>query len=397
MTKLIPAERKRLLAIARSYGTPVYVYDEKVLVRQAARLQRLFPDIAFHYAIKANANPTILRTLKKAGMGAEAVSPGELRLALSVGFKPAQISFTCSSMTEGELVEAARSGVRVHLDSLGQLRLWGERKLGSHVSIRLNQGIGAGHHAHVITGGPDSKFGIGLRDIPEVLKIAKKYRLTITGVQQHIGSNVLDAAIVEKAIEKLLNTVSKFPDITHIDFGGGLGVPYEPGVRPLALETLGKRVSARIRRFTRETGRSLTFAMEPGRFLVAEAGTLLVLVTDSKETEKHLFVGVNSGFNHLVRPAMYGSYHPIENLTRARGPRKPLTIVGNVCESGDIFATKRRMVMPVVGDILAIQMAGAYGFSMASEYNLRKRPKEILIQSATRFKNISFDPRDYVV
>ncbi len=396
MAKLIPAEKKRLLAIARSFGTPVYAYDAVQIERACKRLRRHVPDAAIHYAIKANANPAILKIIKAAGCGVEAVSIGELMLAQSLGFASERISFTCSNLTEKELVRAARAGVRVHLDSLHQLTVWGTRKLGKEVSLRLNQGIGAGHHAHVITGGPDSKFGISLRDIPQAKRIARKYGLTITGLQQHIGSNVLDIKVFERAMTTLLATADGFPDLMHIDFGGGFGIPYEPGQKPLPLETLGKRATALMKEYYKRRGYRVAFSFEPGRYIVAEAGTLLVEVTDIKSTEKHLFVGVNSGFNQLIRPAMYDAYHPIENLSRARGPRKLLTIAGNVCESGDILARARRMVTPQIGDILAIGIAGAYGFSMASVYNLRALPKQILYAGKTT-KNISVNPTEYAV
>ena len=396
MTKLGTAERARLLSVAKKFGTPLYVYDAQTITAQCEKLKRNFPDTVFHYAMKANSNPEILKIIKKAGCGVEAVSLGELRLAMQIGFKPAHISFTCSNLTEAELIEAGKSGALAHLDSLHQLEVWGKKKLGSTVSLRLNQGIGAGHHAHVITGGPESKFGISVRDIAKAKALAKKYGLVITGIQQHIGSNVLDIKIFEKAVRTLLATAKTFPDITHIDFGGGIGVAYTPGTPSLPLGELGKRVRTLTRAFEKEVGREVHFSMEPGRFLVAEAGTLLVSVVDMKTTEKHFFIGVNSGFNQLIRPAMYGSYHPIENLTRARGQRKVVTVAGNVCESGDIFATKRAMVVPQIGDTLAILIAGAYGFSMASNYNLRKLPKEVLLTSSGS-KDISFAPHTFAV
>jgi diaminopimelate decarboxylase len=391
MTKLNTTERARLLSVAKKFGTPLYVYDAALISAQCEKLKRNFKDTSFHYAMKANSNPQILSLIKKAGLGVEAVSIGELELALSVGFAASRISFTCSSLTEAELVHIAKTGVRVHLDSLHQLEIWGAKKLGTTASIRLNQGIGGGHHAHVITGGPDSKFGIVLRDVPKAKTLAKKYGVSITGIQQHIGSNVLDIKIFEKAVRVLLETAKSFPDVAHIDFGGGIGVAYAPGVSSLPLGELGKRMRSLTGSFQREVGRTVAFSMEPGRFLVAEAGTLLVSVTDIKSTEKHHFVGVNSGFNQLIRPAMYGSYHPIENLTRARGPRKSVTVAGNVCESGDIFASKRLMVAPQIGDTLAMLIAGAYGFTMASNYNLRKLPREVLL-TLSGAKDISFVP-----
>ncbi len=291
MTMLIPSEKKRLLSVARKFGTPVYVYDAVRIERQCAKLLRHFPDASFHYAMKANSNPAILKLIRKAGFGLEAVSIGELRLALATGFKPEDISFTCSNITEQELREVAKQGVRVHLDSIAQLALWGEHRLGGEVSLRLNQGIGAGHHEHVITGGPDSKFGISLKDVPQAKRLAKKYGLTIVGLQQHIGSNVLDVATFERAMRTLLETAASFKTVTHIDFGGGFGVPYEPGAKQVPLEALGKRATRLMRTYARESGQEITFAFEPGRFVVAEAGILLVSVTDMKSTESTCLSG----------------------------------------------------------------------------------------------------------
>ncbi len=263
MTKLNTAERARLLAVGKKYGTPLYVYDASVILAQCAKLRRHFPDTVFHYAMKANSNPAILLIIKKAGFGVEAVSLGELALARKCGFKSVHISFTCSNLTEAELKEASVAGVRVHLDSLGQLETWGRLKLGPEASIRLNQGIGAGHHAHVITGGPDSKFGISLRDIPKARALAEKYKISITGIQQHIGSNVLDAELFEKAIRTLLATATLFPDIARVDFGGGIGVPYTPGSAQMPLAVLGKRVRTLTRTLEQGVGRDLSFPWSP--------------------------------------------------------------------------------------------------------------------------------------
>ena len=376
------ASRTHYLRVARAFGTPAYAYDAATIRARCRALKRNFPDATMHYACKANENLSIIRRIKREGFGLETVSAGEIALARKAGIPKEKISFTCASIGNKELAQAARRCGHVHLDSLHQIELWGRAKLGKDISLRLNQGIGAGHHAHVITGGPDSKFGISLADIPAARKLAKKYGLRLTGLAQHIGSNVLSVDILAQAMQKLLDTALDFRDIEHLDFGGGFGIPYRPTEKELDLARLGREFTSRTRAFARTHGKLVRFAFEPGRFLVAEAGTLLVSVTDIKRTSKHLFVGVNSGFNHLIRPAMYGSYHPIENLTRARGPRRDITVAGNVCESGDLFAIHRNMVMPELGDVLAIQNAGAYGMSMASAYNQRPLPKEILVDRA---------------
>jgi|CXWL01.1.fsa_nt_gi diaminopimelate decarboxylase len=373
----------------KKYGTPLYVYDQEVLEGQCRKLKHHFKGVQFHYACKANSNPELLKVIRKEGFYAEAVSTGEIDLLRKSGFGKKEISFTCSSMTKGELVYASKNTGRVHLDSLMQLESWGALSLGREVSLRLNQGIGAGHHEHVITGGPGSKFGISLRDLPEAQEIIEKYGLVVTSIQQHIGSNVLDPAMFLKAAKKLLHTARLFPDISYIDFGGGLGIPYEPSEKELNLKVAGKEFQVLTQEFLKRTGNNIRFAMEPGRFLVAQAGCLVVEVVDKKKTSGHLFVGVNSGFNHLIRPAMYNSYHSVTNLSRLKGPKSKASIVGNVCESGDMFTSKRLMIEPHIGDILVIENAGAYGMSMASKYNQRALPKEVLI-TGNGIKDISY-------
>ena len=387
-------DRVALKAIAAKFGTPVYVYDRATLRKQCETLTRRFPGFEIHYAMKANSNPSILREIRTAGLGVEAVSEGELAMARQVGFPRNRISFTCSNATEEELRAASLEAGRVHLDSLHQVEMWGKGKMGPTISLRLNQGIGAGHHAHVITGGPDSKFGIALTDLPEALSLAIRYGLTVTGIQQHVGSNVLDHTLLIKAAKKLLATAETLPDVTHVDFGGGLGIAYRPRERALDVRTLGKELSALVKEFNTKTGREVSAALEPGRYIVAEAGTLLVTVTDKKSTSSHTFIGVNSGFNHLVRPAMYDSYHTIDNVSRTAGKPIEATIAGNICESGDLFARARSMAAPQIGDILAIRTAGAYGFSMASNYNLRRLPREVFVTESGA-KDVSFSPNEH--
>lgn len=379
-----------MLDIARKWGTPVYVYDADVLSARARELLRHFPGAHFHFAIKANPNPALLKRIKSLGIGVEAVSPGELLLATRVGFRRSAISFTAASSTEEELILAAKVAGTVHIDSLYQLDVWGRNALGSEVSLRLNQGIGAGHHAHVITGGPDSKFGITLDDLPKAKALAAAYNLRIKGIQQHIGSNVLSEEVFLRSVRVLLDTARTLPDVVRIDFGGGFGVPYAPEEKRLNLKSLGAKWKAETRKFSKEIGREVTFSFEPGRYIVAEAGTLLVSVTDIKETAKHRFVGVNSGFNHLVRHAMYGSYHHIDNLTHPRAKKVAVSVAGNICESGDLFAIGRMIPSPEIADVLAIRTAGAYGMSMSSLYNMRNLPKEILLEGG-KTKDISFN------
>ncbi len=388
-------DREGLLKAAKRFGTPTYVYAEEVLIRQCSLLRESFPGFKVQYAAKVNSNPSLLRLIRKQGLGIETVSMGELNLARRAGFSSKETSFTCSNLSEEELRVVAETGAQIHLDSLTQLELWGKNTLGTKVLLRINQGIGKGAHKHWITGGPDSKFGITLKDLPRAKEIAERYGLIIAGLHQHIGSNVLEPEPFVIAADKLLATARAFQDLEHLSFGGGFGVPYTKDEKPLAIKKVGAGLRKRITAFEKAYGRKLEYSIEPGRFVVAEAGTLLVSVVDTKETEAHVFVGVNSGFNHLVRPIMYGAHHEIENLIERKGRKTLVSIAGNLCESGDVLAHDRPMIMPHIGDVLAIRTAGSCGFAMASYFNMRKLPSEVLLTQAGGLKDISFAPGDF--
>ncbi len=367
--------------LIRTYGSPLYVYEEEILKN---RVHDLVSNISckrlrIHYACKANSNPEILKTLKKAGCKIETVSPGEVELALKVGFKPSEILFTCGNLAEAELRFLVEKKIMINVDSLGQLEKIGELAAGSRVSIRVNQGIGAGHHSHVITGGPESKFGIWHTYLRQAQAIAEKFELKIVGVHQHIGSGILDESMFLKAMKALLKSARSFKDLEFVDFGGGFGVPYRPEEKPLDMKSLGQKIAALFADFCEHYGKKLDLVFEPGRYLICEAGTLLATVTDIKRNPARTFVGVDSGLNQLIRPAMYGAYHEIQNASQMKGATETVTVVGNICESGDVFAKDRNIVKFKEGDILAIRNAGAYGFSMSSNYNSRTRPMEIMV------------------
>jgi diaminopimelate decarboxylase len=368
-------------SLAREYGTPLYVYDEDVIRSRFASLVAAIPcpRLHLHYACKANANVEILKLLRDLGSNAETVSRGEILLAFRAGFAPQQILHTCSNIHADELRFVVDSGVMVNLDSLGQMRHYGEWNPGACVSIRINGGIGAGHHPHVITGGPDSKFGIDVSQLDEARALATEYHLQIVGVHQHIGSNVLDAALLVEAMKSVLDSATTFTGLEFVDFGGGLGVAYRPDEKPLDVQQFGAMASELFGLFCRRYGKPLSMVLEPGRYLVAEAGTLLATVTDVKRTPFHTFVGVDTGFNHLVRPAMYGSYHSILNASRVDGEQEVVWVAGNLCESGDLLAKDRTITKCREGDIVAVLNVGAYGFSMSSNYNARPRPAEVMV------------------
>ena len=372
----------RIKRIAKKYGSPKYIYDTGIVRNQYKKLLKAitYPHTSIHYAMKANSNREILNLLKQLGSKIEAVSLNEIDRAIKSGFKTDDIRFTCSNIDLKELTQIIRKNIHINIDSLGQLEKYGKIKKGGKISIRINQGIGAGHHSHVITGGALSKFGIELGQINEAKRIAKKYDLTIIGIHQHIGSNVLDSKILLKGVEKLLKTAEKFDSLEFIDIGGGFGIPYKQSEKELDIKNFGEKVSKMFELFSKSYGREIKLIVEPGRYLIGSAGILLIRVTDIKETSKYKYVGVNSGFNHLIRPVMYGSYHKIINLSNLNGKYEKVTIAGNICESGDIFARNRLIKKCREGDFLAIMDTGAYGYSMSSDYNLRLKPREILIE-----------------
>lgn len=368
-------------SLVDKFGTPLYVYEAETITRNYLNLVKniTYPKLQIHYACKANTNILILKLLQKLGSKIETVSEGEIVLALEAGFKPEDIIYTSTSVSQAEMIFVVKSKVQVNLDSLSQIEFYGKINPDTKIGIRINQGIGAGHHDHVITGGVMSKFGIPLEHLPQAKKLAEKYKLKIVRLHQHIGSNILDKNILIKACDKLLETAISFPELESLDFGGGLGIPYLPNEKDLDLKIFGVEITKRMNNFCKRYGGELGLILEPGRFLVSQSGFLLTTVTEIKNNPKRTFVGVDTGFNHLIRPAMYGSYHEIINASRVMGVHIKADIVGNICESGDVFARDRKISSPKVGDVLAILNTGAYGYVMASRYNSRALPNEILI------------------
>jgi len=376
-------DREVFERIAEEFGTPVYVYGERYIQRQ---LRLLAESITYQpkkilYAVKANFNPYILEIFKKAGVGIDAVSPGEIALALKVGFSPKDILFTGNNITDEEMDFAVEKGVLLNIDSLSRLEKFGKKYPGYEVCVRINPDVGAGHHDHCITGGPKSKFGIWYSEVEEIKRIAESHRLKIVGIHQNIGSQILEVEKFLIAMEVLLRVAPSFLDLEFIDFGGGLGVPYRPEENLLAVKELGQKMSEGFKDFCRKYGRELTLVIEPGRYLVAESAFLLTRVnTVKRNPDGRVFVGVDSGFNHLIRPAMYGSFHPITNISNLGRKKEKVDVVGNLCESGDKFAEDREIRQAREGDLILIGVAGAYGYSMSSNYNLRPRPAEVLVK-----------------
>ncbi len=369
--------------IVEQFGTPLYVYDLEII---QTRIDELFATIGtyqntqFLYAIKANFNPHIVREIITRGCGIDAVSIDEVRLGLFCGAKAENILFTENNITDEEMQESMRLGVLLNIGSLSRLEKFGSTYPGSRVCVRFNPNVGAGSHATNITGGPDSKFGISTLQIEDVLHIAKQYNLKIVGIHEHIGSGWLEIGEPLLALETILQIAQLFPDLEFVDVGGGFGVPYSPSQTRLDLKTLGEKMKSRFTNFCSEYGREIQLRFEPGRYIVAESGHLVTRVNTVKQSpEEKIFVGTDTGMNHLVRVAMYDAYHPIINVSNPEGQTKVYDIVGNICECADFFARDREMSEIREGDILDIQIAGAYGMAMASHYQFRDLPAEVLV------------------
>lgn len=369
--------------LVEQFGTPLYAYDLGVI---HARIDELFATVGaykntqFLYAIKANFNPHIVQEIVNRGCGIDAVSIDEVKLGLLCSATPKNILFTENNITDEEMHESMRLGVLLNIGSLSRLEKFGRAYPGSRVCVRLNPNIGAGSHATNITGGPDSKFGISTLQIEDVLHIAKQYNLKIVGIHEHIGSGWLEITEPLIALETTLDLAQKFPDLEFVDIGGGFGVPYRRAQERLNLAELGEKIKTRFENFCSDYGREIQLRFEPGRYIVAESGHLLTRVNTLKESpEGKIFVGTDTGMNHLVRVAMHDAYHPIINVSNLEGQTKVYDIVGNICECADFFARNREMNEIREGDILDIQIAGAYGMAMASHYQFRDLPIEVLV------------------
>jgi diaminopimelate decarboxylase len=371
--------------LVAEYGSPLYVYDRDIIHGQFQQIRQAisYKPFQLRYACKANGNLAILQLFREWRLHLDVVSPGEVMLAERAGFATHELLYTGNSVTNEELKFAHERGLLINFDSVSQFRRFGEMFPGGMASLRINPDVGAGHHQHVITGGPDSKFGISLSELNEVRELALKNRIRVIGLHQHIGSGILDPDVFWLAMVPILQLAPEFEDLEFINLGGGLGVPYAPEDTPLDVTRLGKGISERFEAFCQSYGRPLRLDLEPGRFLVAPSGYLLVQVNTVKQTDRHIFVGTDSGFNHLIRHPLYKSYHRIVNATREHGPTKTVAVCGNLCESGDLFTHGRDMIEPREGDILAICDAGAYGYSMSFTYNMRPRPAEVMVDRGT--------------
>ncbi len=369
--------------LAQEFGTPLYVYDANTIIQQIEKLKKAFSsiDLKIKYAAKALTNVNVLRLMKQQGIGVDVVSVNEGRLAMMAGFSPAEIMFTPNCVDFSEIEEAVNYGFAINLDNIPALEKFGRTYGHSKAcAIRINPGVMAGGNYKISTGHDQSKFGISIQQLPQIIDIVKKYNLHINGLHVHTGSEVVDVEVFLKVADILFKAALNFQELDFIDFGGGFKVAYQEGDKVTDVNALGKALSESFQKFCSDYGKKLQAWIEPGKFLVSEAGLLLVKTTVVKETPSITFAGVNSGLNHLIRPMMYDAYHHVSNVSNPGGERKTYTIVGYICET-DTLAAERSLPEIQEGHILAIHNAGAYGFSMASNYNARLRPAEVLIEN----------------
>lgn len=392
MAYSLPFDEHALLGVASHHGTPTYVYSESEIKRRCAMLTDLFPidmPIQWLYAMKANDNPHLLKLISSAGFGFDTVSSEEMHLGLMFQPDPTNIFYTENNMTDAEMEDAAAMGVVLNIGSISRLRKYASAHPRSTVSIRIKPDIGDGHHRKVVTGNEDSKFGIRIDAIDEALSVARHSNVKITSIHVHIGSGIKEPENLFSAMRKLLTISRQFPDLRHINFGGGLPIPYKAGETEFDLNELRDLAEPLLRQEIEYHNGALSFLFEPGRFITAQSGVLLTTVTSVKDQGPRTYLGCDTGFNHLVRPVLYEAWHEVVNVTRYRERTQNMyTLAGNICESGDILAVNRELPVTHEGDVLALADAGAYGMVMASEYNRRRLPAEVLICSDGTTKQI---------
>lgn len=380
------------------FGSPLYVYDSKVLKERCKQMKQFEEElqdrlteatgrkiqVKMHYSTKANNNPEVLKYVKEVGLGVDCMSELELRTNMMCGFSQRDMLYVCNNIDRDEMYMIFRCGVQAVLDSISQVETFGKLFPGfSRVMVRINPGvIGVGHSEEVITSGTETKFGISEANLPELFSVAKKYGLHIAGVHQHLGSLFLNDKIPQyiAGVKAGLKIVEKyFEDVEIVDLGGGFGVPYKPGEKELDLKLLQDKLLPVLSEFANKNLLVREFKFEPGRFITAEAGVLVAKVTAVKHENGKIWIGTDAGMNQLVRPSMYGSYHHIETIVKEEKDEAIVNFCGNVCESGDVLGRDRKVLMPEVGDIVIIHNAGAYGYSMASNYTGRLRPAEVML------------------
>ncbi len=372
------------LDLVAQHGCPLYVYDTAIMDRQYQQLFGAFsvPKLKLNYACKALTNINVLKYFKSLGSGLDTVSIQEVWMGLKAGFAPEDIIYTPNCVSMEEIGMAVKEGVKINIDNTSILEEFGQIFPDVPVCIRINPHIMAGGSSKISVGHIDSKFGISVHQIPLVHRLVKATGLKVEGIHMHTGSDILDARVFLQGAEILFQVAQDFEDLDYIDFGSGFKVPYKEGGISTDIEDLGEKLSERFNNFTKKYGRELTLMFEPGKFLVSQSGYFFVKVNVVKQTTSTVFAGVDSGLNHLIRPMFYDAYHEIINVTRPTGKQRIYTVVGYICET-DTFGVNRRLTEVQEGDVLCFKNAGAYCSMMASNYNSRYRPAEVMVHNGT--------------
>ena len=374
-----------LLELAGKFDTPLYVYDGNLILKRYDELHQFikWPKLKIFYSMKANYNVAILRLLNERGAYLDTVSPAEVYLALKIGYPKHRILFTANNLTDEEMEEVQNIGILFTIGSLSRLRKYGKAYPGTKICLRFNPDVVAGEHIKIQTGGDITKFGILMDDVSEVKQILQEYRLEVIGLHEHTGSGIAEKEHVYQSMRNLLSLGKQFPDLEFVDFGGGFKVPYKPDEKRMDYEEFGENLTEIFSDFCSEYGRELEMYFEPGKYIVAEAGYLVVQVNTLKDNRGRLIAGTNSGFPQLIRPMFYDAYHHVINLSNPNGKKNKYDVCGNICETGDCFAVQREIPEIHEGDYLAIQNAGAYCYAMGGIYNLRPLPSEVLVTDGT--------------
>lgn len=374
--------KEQLVNIATKFGTPVYIYHAERIAEQYKKLQQAFTgcDAQFFYACKALTNINILKYIQSLGASLDCVSINEVRLGLMAGFATKKILYTPNCIDFDEIVQAKELNVNINIDTISLLEQFGNKFGDTYpVCIRLNPHIMAGGNFKISTGHVDSKFGISIHQMRHIERVVKTTKLNVEGVHMHTGSEIKDVNVFLEGLEVMFNMADHFPNLKYIDLGSGFKVPYQPDDPETDVESLGEKVTQAFLRYEKETGKKIQVWFEPGKYLVSQAGYFVVKANVIKQTPATVFAGVNSGFNHLIRPMMYEAYHHIENISNNSAPERIYTVVGNICET-DTFAWDRKITEIREGDYLVFYNAGAYGFEMSSNFNSRLKPAEVLVK-----------------
>lgn len=370
-----------VLELCSKYDTPLYVYDTAKMKSQYEKLVNSFSgvNLKVKYACKALTNISVLKYFKQLGSGLDTVSIEEVQMGILAGFEPHEIMYTPNCVSIEEIKKAVEIGVTINIDNISILEQFGNAYGSSvPVCIRINPHIMAGGNKKISTGHIDSKFGISIYQLRHVERVVASTKLKVTGLHMHTGSDIIDPEVFMRGAEMLFETAEHFKDLEFLDFGSGFKVAYKPEDISTDIEALGKVLSARFQKFCKDYGKELELWFEPGKFLVSESGYFFAKVNVLKQTTATVFVGLNTGLNHLIRPMFYDSYHHILNVSNPGGRDRIYTVVGYICET-DTFASDRKIHEVKEGDVLCFLNAGAYGIMMSSNYNSRFRPAEVLI------------------